>query len=40
MSREKIVPRLAEYVYEVSVLAESVPMLILADEAAFHALPV
>ena len=40
MSREKIAARLVEYVYEVSALAESVPMLILADEAAFQALPV
>ena len=40
MSREKVLPRLAEYVYEVSALTESVPMLILADEAAFQALPV
>ena len=40
MSREELAPRLAEYVYDVSALADIVPMLVLADEAAFEALPV
>ena len=39
LDRESVVPRLAEYVFDIYTLTDTVPMLLLADEAAVAALP-